>query len=92
MGFPCGLRGKEPSCQCRRLKRPRFSLWVEKIPWRRAWQPTPVFLSGEYHGQRSLEVYGPYNCKELDTTEVTWHATHKGRIADIAIDFGLNSL
>ena len=46
--------GKEPACQCRRQKRHRFNLWFVKIPWRRAWQPTPVFLPEEYHGQRSL--------------------------------------
>ena len=41
------LSGKEPSCQCRRHKRGGFSPWVGKIPGRRAWQPTPVFLPGE---------------------------------------------
>ena len=46
-GFPAGTRGKEPACQCRRHKRHRFHPWVGKIPWRRAWQPTPVFLPGE---------------------------------------------
>ena len=40
-----------------------------KIPWRRAWQPTPEFLLGESHGQRILEGYGPYSHKEPDTTE-----------------------
>ena len=49
----------------------RFSPWVGKIFWRRAWQPTPVFLPGESHGQRSLAGYSPWDCKELDTTEVT---------------------
>ena len=49
------LVGKEPTCQWRRLKRFRFDPWVRKISWRRAWQPTPVFLPGESHGQRSLE-------------------------------------
>ena len=48
-----------------------FSLWVGKIPWRRAWQPTPVFLPGESHGWKSLVGYGPYNHKELVMTEVT---------------------
>ena len=52
-----------------------FSLWVGKIPWRGAWQPTPVFLPGEYHGQRRLEGYIPWGCTESDTTEVTYH-TH----------------
>ena len=45
------------------------------MPWRRAWQPTPVFLPGEYHGQRRLEGYIPWGCTESDTTEVTYH-TH----------------
>ena len=43
--------------------------WIGKIPWRRAWQPTPVFLPGESHGQRSLEGYSQWGHKESDTTE-----------------------
>ena len=57
---------KKSVCQCRRHK---FHSWVGKIPWRRKWQPTPVFLPGKAHGQRSLEVCGLWGCKELDTTE-----------------------
>ena len=49
--------------------RPGFDLWVRKIPWRRKWQPTPVFLPGESHGQRSLVGYSPRGRKESDTTE-----------------------
>ena len=45
-GSPGGASGKEPACQCRRHKRSRFDPWVGKIPWRRKWQPTPVFLPG----------------------------------------------
>ena len=45
--------------------------WVGKIPWRKAWQRTPVFLSGEAHGQRSLVGYGPWGPNESDTTEAT---------------------
>ena len=45
--FPGGTSGKEPICQCRRHKRCGFYPWAGKIPWRRAWQPTPVFLPGE---------------------------------------------
>ena len=63
--------GKEPACQCGRLKRGGFSPWVGKVPWKRKWQPTLVSLPGKYHGQRSLAGYGPWRCKELDTTEVT---------------------
>ena len=65
-GFPGGLDGEESTCQCRR---PGFNLWVRKIPWRREWKPTPVFLPGESHGQRNLVAYGPQVCKELDMTE-----------------------
>ena len=48
-----------------------FNPWVGKSPWKRKWQPTPVFLHGESHGQRSLVGYSPWGCKELDTTEHT---------------------
>ena len=50
-------------------RRPWFKSWVEKIPWRREWLPTPVFLPGEFHGQRSLMDYSLQGCKKLDTTE-----------------------
>ena len=48
---------------------PGFDPWVGKIPWRREWQPTPVFLPGEFHGQRSLAGHSPWGCQESDTTE-----------------------
>ena len=64
-GFPGG--SVERIClQCRRQG---FSPWVGKIPWRRKWQPTPVFLPGESHGQRSLAGCSPRGRKESDTTE-----------------------
>ena len=47
----------------------RFDPWVGKIPWRRKWQPPPVFLPGKSHGQRSLVDYSPQGCKESNTTE-----------------------
>ena len=56
-GSPGGTSGKEFICQCRRQKRSRFDPWVGKIPWRMAWQPTPVFLPTESHGHRSLVGY-----------------------------------
>ena len=49
----------------------RFDPWVGKIPWRMAWQPTPVVLPGESHGHRSLEGYRPQGHKESNTTEAT---------------------
>ena len=62
----------------RETGRLEFDPWVGKIPWRRAWQPTPLFLPGESHGQRSLAGYSPSGHKESDMTEVTasmhtWH-------------------
>ena len=68
-GFLCGVSDKEPTYQCRRCERSGIYPWVKKIPWRRAWQPTPVSLPGEFHGQRSLAGYSPWGCKESDTTE-----------------------
>ena len=55
-GLPRWCSGKESACPCRRH---RFDPWVEKIPWRRKQQPTPVFLPGKSHGQRSLAGYSP---------------------------------
>ena len=52
-GFPGGANGKEPTCQCRRHKRLGSIPRLGRSPWRRAWQPTPGFLPGESHGQRS---------------------------------------
>ena len=54
---------------CLQCRRPRFDPWVRKIPWRRKWQPTPVFWPGESHGQRSLAGYSPQDHKESDMTE-----------------------
>ena len=48
---------------CLQYRRPRFDPWVGKILWKRKWQPTPVFLPGAFHGQRSLEGYSPWDPK-----------------------------
>ena len=55
--------------QCRRHKRRGFDPWVGKIPWRRKWQPTPVFLPGKSYGQGSLAGYSPWGCTDSDMTE-----------------------
>ena len=68
-GIPGGLVVKNP--QKRRCRKWRFDPCVGKIPWGRSWQPTPVFLPGQCHGQRNLVGYSPYPCKESDMTEVT---------------------
>ena len=74
LGFPVGSVGKESACNAGGTDRPDFDPWFRKIPWRRAWQPTPAFLPGEAHGQRSLVGYSPWGHKELDTAEETEHA------------------
>ena len=61
LGFPGGSDCKESACNAGDLG------W--EVPWRRAWQPTPVFLPGQSPGQRSLAGYSPRGCKESDTTE-----------------------
>ena len=64
--FPAGsVVKKMNACQCRRRG---FDPWVRKIPWRRKRQPTPVFLPGESHGQRSTVGYSPWYRKGSDTT------------------------
>ena len=68
------LIGKEPACQCRRHQRLEFNSWVGKFPWRRAWQPTPVFMPGESHGQRSLAGYGPWGSQHVRHNWATEHA------------------
>ena len=62
---------KNPSAGAGDAEDSSFDSWVGKIPWRRAWQPTPVFLPGESHGQRSLVGYSLWGRKELDVTADT---------------------
>ena len=65
-GFPGGSAGKESTCivgDCLQCRWPRLNPWVGKIPWRRKWQPTPVFLLGKSHGQWRLPGYRPWDHK-----------------------------
>ena len=66
-------------------RRLRFNPWVEKIPWSRKWQPTAVFLPGEFQGQRSLVGYSPRGCKEAlvmnkETEQLSTH-THTPKVS-----------
>ena len=65
MGFHGGSVVKNPLA----MQETMFDPWVGKVPWRRKWLPTPAFLPGKSHRQRSLAGYRPWDCKELDTTE-----------------------
>jgi len=59
VGFPDGSDSKEPACNT------GFDAGVQKIPWRRQWLPTPVLLPGEFHGQRSLVGYSPWESQKI---------------------------
>ena len=71
-GLPWWPRAKESPCSTGAVQDPG-SIPVQEDPWRRKWQPTPAFLPGKSHGQRSLAGYSPQGHKELDTPEVTEH-------------------
>ena len=64
LGFPGGASGKEPPANATDIKRCGFDPWIRKVPWRRKWQPTPVFLPGKSHGQRILVSYSSWGQKE----------------------------
>ena len=74
---------QEPSCQCRRGKRCRFDCWVGKIPWRRKWQLSLIFLPGKFHGERSLMGYCPWDHRELHMAECA--CTHSQRPPLVAL-------
>ena len=80
IGLPWWLSGKESTCHCRRHG---FDPWVRKICWRK-WQPTPVFLPGDFHGQRSLADYSPWSGKESDTTE--WPTANASPLLDLEME------
>ena len=84
-GFPGGSDGKKVCLQCRR---PRFDPRVGKIHWRRQWQPNPVFLSGEFHGQTSLVSHSPWGHKESATTQsltLSWYYIYGSALGNFDI-------
>ena len=76
--LPWWLRRQRICLQC---GRPRFDPWAGKIPWRRERQPTPVFLPGEFHGERNLAGYSPWGRRELDKTDVLVQHLHSFTLA-----------
>ena len=64
LGLPHGSDGRESAVQ-----KTQVQSLVRKMPWRRAWQPTPVFLPAEFHEQKNVTSYSPWGGKELDMTE-----------------------
>ena len=91
-GLTGGTCDKESTCQCRRHKRREFHPWVGKIPWRRKWQLTPVFLSGKFHVQRSLVGDSPWSHKQSDTTERRSTQKQKNRFSWTSSVCGFQSL
>ena len=71
--LPWWLSGKESACSAGDTGDKGSVPGLGIFPWRRAWQHTPAFLSGESHGERSLAGYSPWDRKESDTTEATEH-------------------
>jgi len=84
-GLPWWLKGKESTCQCRKHG---FDPQLEKIPWRRKWQPTLVFLPGKSHGQRGLVGYSPWGRKEPDMAQ--W--LNNNSVHDDGFDFQTQSV
>ena len=79
LDFAGGSVSKESTCNagdCLQSRRPRFNPCVRKIPWRRKWQPTPVFLPGESHGERSLAGYSPGVTKNRSQLHHYHHQHH----------------
>ena len=68
-GLPQWLNGNESACTAGDVGEAGSVPGLGKMPWRKKWQPTPVFLPGEFHGQRSLMDFSPWNGKESDTIE-----------------------
>ena len=87
-GFSGGSDGQESACNAGDLGLiPGFDPWVvRKISWRREWLPTPVFLPGEFHGQRNLAGYSPWGHKELDMTKRHTHTHTQSKTQVLGID------
>ena len=68
-----------------RSRRLQFDPWIKRIPWRKKWQPTPIFLPEKLHGQRSLAGYSPWCCKESSTTEQLSTQTHTHVLGTVAL-------
>ena len=86
--LPSWPRSTDSACQCRRCRRCGFDPWVGKIPWKRKWQLTPVFLPGESHGQRSLAGYSPWAHKESATSEPLSVHTHLNSVQSLGCPSG----
>ena len=87
LGLPKWLSGKESTCQSRRCRRHRFDPRVGKIPWRRKWQPTPVFLPGEFHNRGAW-----WTAVHEVAESQTCLSTHRGGISQPSFSCGATGL
>ena len=90
MEFPGGSVVKNASANAGDTTDSEFSPWVEKIPWRRKWQPIPVFLPGKFHGQRNLVGYSPPAAK--NRTKLRTHTSHHVYICTPNLELYINDL
>ena len=88
-GLPWWLRQQRICLQCRILG---FNPWVRKIPWRQEWQPTPIFLLGEFHGQRKLVGYCPRESQRVTHTHTHTHTLQSICIGDLSANLKLSPL
>ena len=86
--FPGGSVDKEPACQCRRCRKHGINPWVRKIPWRRKWQPTPVFFPGKSHGQRSLVGCSPHGVVKSQT-QLSEHTCTRKALYSVLSSFSI---
>ena len=92
-GFPGSTSSKEPACQCRRHKRHGFDPRVRKIPWRRAWQPTPVFLPRESQEPGGLQSIGTQRVGHDWSDLARMHAERKEHVhRDLEEKFAENNI
>ena len=82
LGLPWWLGSKESACNAVDMG---LIPWVAEIPWRRKWQPTPVFLPGESHGLRGLDGYSPWGRKESDMIEQLSTHTRKNLKEEVSV-------
>ena len=84
--FKCGCSGEESACPCRGSRRCGFNPQVRKIPQRKKWQPTPVYLPEKSHGERSLVGYRPWGRREWDTAErLSSHREDECKVGELQV-------
>ena len=87
----CHLPSGSDGRVCLQCKRPRFNRWVRKIPWRRQWQPIPVFLPGKFHGRRSPGDCSPWGHRKTGLSDFHIHMFSVSRLSSFCGSAGKES-